>query len=54
MPTAKPKILLIVDYALLERIENYRRSRPVIPSRNEAIRQLLDEALSRFENSEKE
>jgi len=44
MTTAKPKILLIVDNKLLEKIEDYRFGNR-IPSRNKAIRRLIREGL---------
>ena len=48
MPTKKPQILLTLDEDLLERIEDYRYGNR-IPSRTEAIRRLMDEALKRWE-----
>ena len=48
MPTKKPQILLTLDEDLLERIEDYRYGNR-IPSRTEAIRRLLDEALKEYE-----
>ena len=48
MPTDKPKILLILDEDLLERIDDYRYENR-IPARNEAIRRLIDESLQRYE-----
>ena len=44
MPTKKPQILLTLDEELLERIEDYRYGNR-IPTRTEAIRRLLKEAL---------
>lgn len=44
MPTNKPKILLILDEDMLEKIEDFRFSNR-IPSRAEAIRKLIDEGL---------
>jgi metal-responsive CopG/Arc/MetJ family transcriptional regulator len=46
MPTKKPQILLTLDEELLERIEDYRYGNR-IPTRSEAIRRLIDEALKR-------
>lgn len=46
--TGKPKVLLILDDALLERIDDYRYDNR-IPSRNEAMRQLLKESLEMYE-----
>lgn len=48
MPTSKPKILLIVDEELLERIDDYRYANR-IPARNEAIRRLIEESLKKYE-----
>ena len=48
MPTKKPQILLTLDEDLLERIEDFRYGNR-IPSRTEAIRRLIDEALKRWE-----
>ena len=44
MATKKPQILLIMDEDLLEQVEDYRYSSR-IPSRNEAIRQLIVKGL---------
>ena len=49
MPTKKPQILLTLDEDLLERIEDYRYGNR-IPTRTEAIRPLLDEALKKYED----
>ena len=49
MPTKKPQILLTLDEDLLERIEDYRYGNR-IPTRTEAIRRLLDEALKKYED----
>ena len=48
MPTDKPKVLLILDEDLLERIDTYRYENR-IPARNEAMRRLIDESLKRYE-----
>ena len=48
MPTNKSKILLILDEDLLNRIEDYRYENR-IPSRTEAIRQLLEMGLRKYE-----
>jgi metal-responsive CopG/Arc/MetJ family transcriptional regulator len=48
MSTKKPQILLTLDEDLLERIEDFRYGNR-IPSRTEAIRRLIDEALKRWE-----
>ena len=49
MPTDKPKILVIVDDEIIERLDNYRRHKKRIPSKSEAVRTLLDEALKEYE-----
>jgi len=54
MPSQKPKILLILDHDMLRRIEDYRRSQEKIPTRNEAIRRLIDDSLMRFARLEEE
>ena len=51
MPTKKPQILLTVDEALLERIDDFRYGNR-IPSRTEAVRRLIEEALKKFEKKE--
>lgn len=48
MATDKPKILLILDNEMLERIEDFRFSNR-IPSRAEAIRRLIDEGLKHIQ-----
>jgi metal-responsive CopG/Arc/MetJ family transcriptional regulator len=48
MPTKKPQILLTLDEELLERIEDYRYGNR-IPTRSEAIRRLINDALKRCE-----
>ena len=48
MATEKPKVLLVLDEDLLERIDDYRYGNR-IPSRNEAMRKLIIESLERFE-----
>ncbi len=52
MPTEKPKILFVADNRLLERLDDYRYENR-IPSRSEAIRQLLEEALKKYEKKPK-
>ena len=52
MPTNKPKVLLILDKELLNRIDDYRYENR-IPARNEAIRRLIDESLKRYEKKPK-
>jgi metal-responsive CopG/Arc/MetJ family transcriptional regulator len=53
MPTEKPKILVVVNDDLIERLDNYRRHSKRIPSKSEAVRTLLDEALKEFEKKRK-
>ena len=54
MPTDKPKILLVLEEDLLKRVDDYRRSvEGNIPSRSEAIRRLLEDALSKYEKRKK-
>ncbi len=53
MSTQKPKVLLIIDNELLERIEDYRYGNR-IPSRNEAIRRLIIDSLDRHEKHDRE
>jgi metal-responsive CopG/Arc/MetJ family transcriptional regulator len=50
MPTEKPKILFIAEDNLIEREDDYRYDKR-IPTRSEAIRRLLDEALKKYERS---
>jgi metal-responsive CopG/Arc/MetJ family transcriptional regulator len=47
MPTKKPQILLTVDEDLLKEIEDFRYKNR-IPSRSEAMRQLIREALKKY------
>jgi len=49
MPSKSPRILLLLDDELLRRIEDYRRRQEIIPSRNQALRQLIEEALAAHE-----
>ncbi len=51
MTTEKPRILLTVDDELLERIDDYRYGNR-IPSRSEAIRRLIEDALKQFETNQ--
>ena len=48
MPTDKPKILMVLGKGLLKRVEDFRYSNR-IPTRSEAIRRLLEEALQKYE-----
>jgi metal-responsive CopG/Arc/MetJ family transcriptional regulator len=52
MPTEKPKIIFVADDDLLERLDDYRYENR-IPSRSEAIRKLLNEALEKNKNKSK-
>jgi len=52
MPTEKPKILMVLDKTLLEKIDDFRYSNR-IPTRSEAIRRLLEEALKKYEKKAK-
>jgi metal-responsive CopG/Arc/MetJ family transcriptional regulator len=52
MPTEKPKIIFVADDDLLERLDDYRYENR-IPSRSEAIRKLLNEALKKNKNKSK-
>ena len=52
MPTDKPKVLITMNDELLERVDDYRYENR-IPSRSEAIRRLIDEALKKYENKSK-
>jgi len=54
MPTQKPIIPVAMDEDLVKRIDDYRRTiEGSIPSRSEAIRCLLEEALSKYEKKPK-
>ena len=48
MPTNKPRVLLTIDEELLRRLDDFRYGNR-IPTRSEAIRRLLEEALKRYE-----
>jgi metal-responsive CopG/Arc/MetJ family transcriptional regulator len=50
MATEKPFLNFVIDQELLDRINEYRYKNK-IPSRAEAIRQLLTEALDREEGA---
>ncbi len=52
MATRKPQVLLTIDEKLLERIEDFRYGNR-IPTRSEAIRRLVEEALKRHEKKVK-
>ena len=47
------KILVVIDKDLLKEVEDFRYDNR-IPSRSEAIRRLLEEALKKYENQPKE
>lgn len=49
MSTDKPKIILVLERDFINRIDDYRYSNR-IPSRSEAIRKLILEALQKYEN----
>ncbi len=53
MTTDKPRILITVDKELLELIDDFRYDNR-IPSRSEAIRQLIAESLKKYEAKDKE
>ena len=52
MPTENPKILFVADNKLIERLDDFRYENRV-PSRSEAIRRLLDEALKKYDKKDK-
>ena len=52
MPTENPKILFVADNKLIERLDDFRYENR-IPSRSEAIRRLLSEALKKYEKKDK-
>jgi metal-responsive CopG/Arc/MetJ family transcriptional regulator len=52
MPTDKPKIILVIEEALIKRIDDFRFENR-INSRSEAIRRLLEEALKKYEKAKK-
>jgi metal-responsive CopG/Arc/MetJ family transcriptional regulator len=52
MASKNPKILITLNNKLIEKVDDYRyESR--IPSRSEAIRRLLNEALKKYEKKVK-
>jgi metal-responsive CopG/Arc/MetJ family transcriptional regulator len=53
MSTDKPKLILVLDHDIIGRIDDYRYGNRV-PSRSEAIRRLILEALQKFENPPQE
>jgi len=52
MPTEKPKIILVMETDLITRIDDFRFENR-IPSRSEAIRRLITEALGKYEKHSK-
>lgn len=52
MPTEKPILNFVVDEDLLKRIDDFRFENR-INSRSEAIRRLIEEALSKYEKKPK-
>ncbi len=52
MATKKPRILITLDDQLLENIDDFRYKNR-IPSRTEAIRRLLEEALKKYKKKPK-
>jgi metal-responsive CopG/Arc/MetJ family transcriptional regulator len=52
MPTDKPRILITVEKKLFKEIDNFRYSEH-IPTRSEAVRRLLREALKKYEKKSK-
>jgi len=47
MPTEKPKIIVVIEDELLERIDDYRYGHR-IPNRSDAIRHLIREGLEKY------
>jgi metal-responsive CopG/Arc/MetJ family transcriptional regulator len=52
MASNNPKILITLSSKIVERVDDYRYENR-IPSRSEAIRRLLDEALKKYEAKQK-
>ena len=52
MALKNPKILINLSNKLIERVDDYRYENR-IPSRSEAIRRLLNEALKKYEKPKK-
>jgi metal-responsive CopG/Arc/MetJ family transcriptional regulator len=52
MPRKSPVITMVFTEKLLKRVEDYRYENR-IPSRTEAIRRLLEEALKKYEKKSK-
>jgi metal-responsive CopG/Arc/MetJ family transcriptional regulator len=52
MPAEKPKIIFVADTELLKRLDDFRYDNR-IPTRSEAIRRLLEEALKKYERDDR-
>ena len=52
MVSKNPKILMTLTRDLIDKVDDYRYENR-IPSRSEAIRRLLDEALKKYEKKDK-
>jgi len=52
MPTKQPVVTMIFPEELLKRVEDYRYENR-IPSRTEAIRQLLEKGLKQYDKENK-
>jgi metal-responsive CopG/Arc/MetJ family transcriptional regulator len=52
MPTESPKIIFVANEELLKRLDDFRFENRV-NSRSEAIRRLLEEALTKYEKKPK-
>ena len=52
MPSKNPKILITLNNKLIDKVDDFRYENR-IPSRSEAIRRLLGEALKKYEKKDK-
>ena len=52
MADKNPKVLITLSNKIIERVDDYRYENR-IPSRSEAIRRLLDEALKKYKKTAK-
>ena len=52
MASKNPKILITLNNKIIEKLDDFRYDNR-IPSRSEAIRRLLDEALKKYEKKDK-
>ena len=52
MPTENPKVIFVANKKLIERLDDFRYNNR-IPTRSEAIRRLLEEALKKYETKPK-